>query len=305
MNPTPEEPDQKIDQRYREVSAADAGVPPPRVRRAVLEEARAVQRKQMPAANDSRYLWRAVAGVAVLGIGVLLWRQIPYSGPSSAPTLPPAVVVPSAPRPEPTPVSPAESTAAETADSRSASRTDSPAPRPTARQEVSQEQEIDRRAESELAEAALSEPRAFPQTVADASAQAAPTVAAAAAPTGAASDIAKASSTAETQRSATSAGNRMRLERAADGTASNTAQSLLLQAFPQLWNSDITVRVWIVTDDQGKIVFKSGPTSLETTTNPELPPDLSISNWQTSSVRNQAGQNIVVMLTEQIGGRMP
>lgn len=63
-------------QAYRRASAAEAGAPPRALRDTILAEATAAARRRIPAANDSRFHWRAVAGVAVLGVAVLLWRQM-------------------------------------------------------------------------------------------------------------------------------------------------------------------------------------------------------------------------------------
>lgn len=66
---------------YREASAKDAGRPGAGTRKAILENAAAAARARAPAANDSRYIWHGVAGVAVLGIGMLLWRQVDHRMP--------------------------------------------------------------------------------------------------------------------------------------------------------------------------------------------------------------------------------
>jgi hypothetical protein len=73
MSDTPK--DQQLDEAYRRASAADAGCPRETTRAAILAEAKAAARKRAPAANDSRYLLRAVAGVAVIGVAILIWRQ--------------------------------------------------------------------------------------------------------------------------------------------------------------------------------------------------------------------------------------
>jgi hypothetical protein len=73
MNDTPK--DQQLDEAYRRASAAGAGRPREATRAAILAEAKAAARKRAPAANDARYLLRAVAGVAVVGVAILIWRQ--------------------------------------------------------------------------------------------------------------------------------------------------------------------------------------------------------------------------------------
>jgi hypothetical protein len=76
MNSQDDEADDELTRAYRRASDAEAGRPDPAVRAAVLAEARAAALRRTPAANDRRFLWRAVAGVAVLGVAVLLWREV-------------------------------------------------------------------------------------------------------------------------------------------------------------------------------------------------------------------------------------
>lgn len=72
---------------YRRASANDADRPSAATRVAILAEAAAAARRNAPAANASRYWLRAVAGIAVLGIGVLLWQQTGYRMPGDAPVV--------------------------------------------------------------------------------------------------------------------------------------------------------------------------------------------------------------------------
>jgi hypothetical protein len=69
-----EEPDD-FTREYQRTSAAEAGAPAQATRDAILAEARSAALRRQPAANDSRFVLRAVAGVAVLGVAVLIWRQ--------------------------------------------------------------------------------------------------------------------------------------------------------------------------------------------------------------------------------------
>ncbi len=62
---------------YRRASVADAGRPSAKTRDAILAEARAVAGRRAPAANDSRFSWRMAAGLAVVGLALLVWRQLP------------------------------------------------------------------------------------------------------------------------------------------------------------------------------------------------------------------------------------
>ena len=70
---TPREPEEQGDKllaAYRRASASDASGPSPWVRDTVLAQ---VHRQQAPAAaNDDHRRWKAVAGIAVVGIGALL-----------------------------------------------------------------------------------------------------------------------------------------------------------------------------------------------------------------------------------------
>jgi hypothetical protein len=91
MNPQDEARDAFTD-AYRKASADEAGRPSAAVRNAILAEATAASRRRAPAANDSRYLWRGVAGVAVLGFALLLWQQVDHQLPGDAPKVAVATV---------------------------------------------------------------------------------------------------------------------------------------------------------------------------------------------------------------------
>jgi hypothetical protein len=92
MNPQDDEADDELMREYRRASDAAAGRPGAAVRAAILAEARAATLRRTPAANDRRFLWRAVASVAVLGVAVLVWREV------QRPLAPLAKVAPPAPR---------------------------------------------------------------------------------------------------------------------------------------------------------------------------------------------------------------
>lgn len=83
MNEDPR--DQIIDAAYRRASEAEAGGPSAGTRAAILAEAEAASRRRAPVANDSRYRWGAVAAVAVIGLGVLIWRQTDVRMPGELP----------------------------------------------------------------------------------------------------------------------------------------------------------------------------------------------------------------------------
>jgi hypothetical protein len=75
MTTPADEPGDELARAYRGASAGEAGRPDASTRAAILAEARAAAFRRAPAANDSRYFRRAAAGIAVLGVAVLLWRQ--------------------------------------------------------------------------------------------------------------------------------------------------------------------------------------------------------------------------------------
>jgi hypothetical protein len=75
MNTPRNEPEDEVTGAYRRTSEAEAGRPATATRAAILAEARAANLRRTPAANESSYAWRAVAGLAVIGVAVLLWRQ--------------------------------------------------------------------------------------------------------------------------------------------------------------------------------------------------------------------------------------
>jgi hypothetical protein len=74
MNTPNDESGDELSRAYHRDSDA-AGSPSAATRAAILAEARAAALRRRPAANDSRYVWRAAAGIAVLGVALLLWRQ--------------------------------------------------------------------------------------------------------------------------------------------------------------------------------------------------------------------------------------
>lgn len=80
MTPEDDDPDD-LARDYRRASAEDAGRPAAATRAAILAEARALAERRrdlprQPAANDGAIWWRAAASVAVVGVGLLIWRQV-------------------------------------------------------------------------------------------------------------------------------------------------------------------------------------------------------------------------------------
>ena len=74
--------DEELIESYRRASAAEAGRPSDALRAAVLAQARAAAApaaatRRPRAANDARFAWRMVAGLAVVGVALMVWRQLP------------------------------------------------------------------------------------------------------------------------------------------------------------------------------------------------------------------------------------
>lgn len=101
------EDDDKLDALWRSASAADADRPSAKTRAAILAEAAAAARRREPAANAPKYWMRVVAGVAVVGVGLMLWRQteVPLPGemPVAAPMMQEAAPQEDAAAPAPAP----------------------------------------------------------------------------------------------------------------------------------------------------------------------------------------------------------
>jgi hypothetical protein len=90
MNSTDDSTPDPLTREYQRASSTEAGRPSDATRAAILAEARAAALRRMPAANNSRFVWRAVAGIAVIGVAVLLWRQAGQPLPVTAHVEPPA-----------------------------------------------------------------------------------------------------------------------------------------------------------------------------------------------------------------------
>jgi hypothetical protein len=83
--------DDKLDALWHRASAEDAGRPAARTRAAIMAEAAAAARRRAPAANAPRYWMRRVAGVAVVGLGLVLWRQTDVQLPGERPVAAPVM----------------------------------------------------------------------------------------------------------------------------------------------------------------------------------------------------------------------
>ena len=93
MNSDDDDIEDALTREYRRASADQAGRPDAATRAAILAEARAAALRRTPAANDSRLWWRAAASVAIVGVGVLLWRQVDRDVATLAPAAPVVVHV--------------------------------------------------------------------------------------------------------------------------------------------------------------------------------------------------------------------
>ncbi|MGC4030063.1 MAG: hypothetical protein QM696_14465 [Steroidobacteraceae bacterium] len=258
-------------QAYRRASAKDAGSPPQALRHTILAEAAAAARRRTPAANDSRMHWRAVAAVAVLGVALLLWRQVDQRLPTAAPreavppaiSAPPAVqagnrsdvgdsaapTTPAAPTP-PAPPSPAPSRA--------------PAPRPPSTMAA---------AESE------SRARAGVQTT----------------------EVARTDSIASTKR--LSDGAPAAAAPAAPTPADSSAAALLRRHFPEQYASDRPPHaLWLVQDAAGNALRRGelgageDLAAIAATLEPTLA-GRRLSPWQTDTVPNAHGQPIEISVS--------
>jgi hypothetical protein len=76
MTPDDEATDDALTRDYRRTSTAEAGRPAAATRAAILAEARALAQRRVRAERDPRIPWALAASVAVIGIAVLLWRQV-------------------------------------------------------------------------------------------------------------------------------------------------------------------------------------------------------------------------------------
>jgi hypothetical protein len=276
MKPQDEARDALTD-AYRQASAEDAGRPSAATRNAILAEAAAAARRRTPAANDSRYLWRGVAGVAVLGFALLLWKQVDHQLPGDAPVVA---------------VAPAEvegnrmEEAAPVVESVAAVLPGSPPP----------PEQLAAAADS-AADVAVAIP-AREQLAAQQPAPAPALVAAAAAPAVAGPPAESRAQSPERNELARSAN---KVSALAD--AETDANALLRLHFPQQYQSNTPHRLWLVQDGTGALL-RSG----------ELAPDQNLAGlrleierelggqllrpWRIRNLRNAQGQSIELAIAQ-------
>ena len=265
MNTNGTPPDDDLDKAYQQASAQSSGLPSGATRAAILAEARAAALRRTPAANDSRYVWRAVAGMAMLGVAVLIWRQTDTRLPTSTPMLPSAPVLepaeqraadvaPPEPAAAPPTVAPSIESAAQSIDrefrSQDVARADAAAPIQSAeRPEVANVAGAADSAEASAASAA-----AEAADAAGAAAIAAPppeTVRAAPAPSASAS-----ASGAESARRRESLARSASQDASPEARLENTdATNLVRRYFPEHFESDNPpVQLWVVIDASGRVL---------------------------------------------------
>jgi hypothetical protein len=257
---------------YRRASAEEAGRPSAATRRAILAEAAAAARRRTLAANEPRYVLRAVAGVAVLGVAVLLWRQMGHPISGAAPLVAAAPVEQkldsAVTESRPTTATPLDAARAEPTLAPPGTA-QPPAPTALAKSVASALAQTPSPAltESDTSQEATSKG----MVVAD-------TMQAPATPERLRSEVARVASAAAPAQDA--------------GTA-----ALLRQHFPQQYQSEIPHTVWLVQDAAGKVIgsgeLASGVNLADIT--PDVERQLSVRRigpWRIETVRNAHGQVI-------------
>lgn len=274
----------ELQRAYRDASSDAAGAPPPALRKAILAEAAAAAKRRQPA-NDSRYWLSAAAGVAVLGLGLVLWRQVPHQLPGDAPLMAEAatdisIQAEAAPRAS-APLPDAPAPAAQPI----------PAPSPPATAEafpqVAREQ---RSAETAEPQAKAEREEKLVAAAADQVTPAPP------APVAAFEEVSAARSrTMESRRSAPVAA--ATLQDAAGITRNTSSPQLLRQFFPEALAGSTPRTLWLVQDAAGN-TLRSGELAAGqdfTAINPKIEAEFSgqrLGPWVIEEVRGARGQSI-------------
>jgi hypothetical protein len=259
MNTPDDESADELNRAYRSASDQDAGRPGAATRSAILAEARAATLRRTPAANDSRYAWRAIAGVAVLGVAVLLWRQ---ADRSITPELTVVTSRPTVSSPEPA--------------SGRAAPASSPPPlareQPTAAQETIADtaaagDDADVRLDAITAPMEGERKEAPSRELASARAAASP-------------PVMQGTSSQERDKSEAAAG--------AVRQAETGHQELLQREFPDVWNGIAPPRtVWLVIDARGQVVRKGILTGADTLKSIQPPGE-----WDVALVITASGSSL-------------
>lgn len=266
MNTPDDEPVDEVMSAYRRASEAEAGGPASSTRAAILAAARAAALRRTPAANQSLYAWRAVAGIAVLGVAVLLWRQ---ADRSVTPELTVETRTPPVLEPElvatPEPVAEAGRSAAQT--DRTAEAPQLAAAPPRASADVAAVAESTAKIEREESKAA---PRERDESEAVANVPAA--APAASALQRARSDAAPALAAGALRQAATD------------------YQGLLQREFPEVWNAGTPPRtVWLVMDAGGRLVRKGVLAKADTLASVSAQPS---GAWTVVQVKTASGSSL-------------
>jgi hypothetical protein len=270
-----------LDAAYRRASAAAAGRPAAATRRAILEQAANAARARAPAANDSRFMWRAVAGVAVLGVAVLVWRQVDHrmpgqtrqviSLPAMTDQVPMEAAATTAPAPVPAP--------AQKAMPQAMPEAVPPATAPLARREQP---------------FAAPTPEALP-----AAAPPAPEMAADTVPREADLQLTANESLAGAARAA--AAPATELARSID-RRDRAVADLLREHFPAIFQSRDQHTVWLVRDAQGTVVMTGELGAAQQlgdiTTLLQPTYGASLGSWRSQTVTNARNQRIVMAIAE-------
>lgn len=277
-----DERDQQLDADYRRASEQDAGRPASATRVAILAEAAAAaaaRRRATPAANEPRYWMRAVAGLAVVGVGILLWRQTDHRLPGESTVM---VVESQQLQEAAAPTAVADAAAPAPAAEESALQASPPVASRQAANAGAATAEADAPATADLArEQRAAQPAQAPPTVATESQQKA------AAPQG----VDELEEVAVTATAAFAAG------------AGSEADGLLRQHFPSQYQSDSPHRLWLVRNAAGEVLQKGELAAGESRADIDArlagnQPDRRPGTWRTSTVTNARGQAIELSVSE-------
>jgi hypothetical protein len=266
---------------------------------AILAEAAAgaaARRRATPAANQSRYLMRAVAGVAVVGVGILLWRQTDHRLPGEAPVMEVASVQEDAALP----AAPGETALTPQAPPASAARRAADAGATADSAALVADQSREQRLEQ--APAPVQPPAMEAESVAQKSTV--PPVTGQSANAGAAAPVAELDAQAQAAREQAAAPAPAAELVEAPVTATVTApfvalgaaeaDALLRRHFPAQYQSDTAHRLWLVRNAAGEVLQSD-----------ELMPGQSLADvapqiqgWRTTSVPNTNGQPIELNIVD-------
>jgi len=260
MNTPRDEPEDEVTGAYRRAGDTEAGRPSPATRAAILAEARAATLRRLPAANESRYAWRAVAGIAVISVAVLLWRQ-------SERHVTPDLTVASSDRSDAAAEAPMPSQAG--ADSPAVSEMPAEAPAAKLEMEEARPAPESRAREDKRAEAAEGSGIAS---------VAAPVASAPAAP--AAQSLERASADAGPALAA-----------GALRQAASDHQGLLQREFPEIWSGDrIAGTVWVEMDVEGNVVRKGVLSGADTLAS--VATGATGADWTLAQVKTASGSSL-------------